>query len=254
MRLSGQYFVIPSLFTSRDIQHDAEKDSLCRCRGQVNNAFPLKSENTMRKRLRLISVYLFALACAGEPEAAGGPPKGAVPLVVKNGQPGEGHQNLNTLVGEWTVEKSMFMGGGTAQRPIVSRDIVSRWQWIEKTNGRFLREETEGTMGGNPYYRLGTLGYSNMDKRYEWNTVDGVMTMMMAYKGEKNSGPGSTLSMTGEFTDQGVLGEAYVGKTIGMRFVMKLESRDRNVLELYFTPPGESERLVDRAVYTRKKS
>ncbi len=34
---------------------------------------------------------------------------------------------------------------------------------------------------------------------------------------------------------------------------LKIESLDRHIFELYFTPPGEKERLVARAVYNRQK-
>jgi hypothetical protein len=53
------------------------------------------------------------------------------------------------------------------------------------------------------------------------------------------------------FTDQGVAGEAYAGKSIPMRTVIRIESNDRHTIELYFTRPGDKERLATRAVYTR---
>ncbi len=92
-----------------------------------------------------------------------------------------------------------------------------------------------------------------MDKRYEWNTVDAFNTMMMTYKGAKDSASlNGEIVMTSEFTDAVVFGDASVGKTIGQRTVIKIESPDRNVLELYFTPPGEQEQLIDRSIYTRR--
>jgi hypothetical protein len=51
-----------------------------------------------------------------------------------------------------------------------------------------------------------------------------------------------------------VLGDAYVGQTIGQRTVIRIESRDRHMIDLYFTPPSEPERLVDRAIYTCRSS
>jgi Protein of unknown function (DUF1579) len=93
-----------------------------------------------------------------------------------------------------------------------------------------------------------------MDKRYEWNTVDGMNTMMMTYKGKPGSGRASgEIVMTGQFTDQGMLGDAYIGKRIAQRTVIKIESRDRHAIDMYFTPPGEKERLIDRSIYTRRQ-
>ena len=41
--------------------------------------------------------------------------------------------------------------------------------------------------------------------------------------------------MSGEFTDQGVLGDAYAGKNVGQRTVIRIESPDRHVIDIYFT-------------------
>jgi hypothetical protein len=49
------------------------------------------------------------------------------------------------------------------------------------------------------------------------------------------------------------IGDSSVGKTIGQRTVIKIELPDRNVIELYFTPPSEKELLADRSIYTRRK-
>jgi hypothetical protein len=38
---------------------------------------------------------------------------------------------------------------------------------------------TEGSALGAPYWRKGWLGYSNMDNRYEWITIDAVNSNMM---------------------------------------------------------------------------
>lgn len=38
-----------------------------------------------------------------------------------------------------------------------------------------------------------------------------------------------------------------------MRTLIRLESADRVVMEIYFAPPGEAERIADRVVLTRKK-
>lgn len=176
-----------------------------------------------------------------------------MPKMVKNGLPGAMHERLNALVGDWAVQKTTLMAGGTKEKPLTAT-LNCRRQWIEATGNRFIQDITEGTMNGSPYYRLGILGYSTMDKRYEWNTADALNSNMMTYKGAKNSGAAQKeISMSGEFTDQGLLGDAYIGKNIAQRTVIKIESSDRHVVELYFTPPGESERLVDSAVYTRRK-
>jgi hypothetical protein len=103
-------------------------------------------------------------------------------------------------------------------------------------------------------WRKGWLGYSTMDERYEWVTIDPVNTTMMYFAGASKSGRQIPITMSGIFTDQGVAGEETVGKRVGMRTVIKIESDDRNVFELYFTRPGQREALATRAIYTRLKN
>ncbi|MFC5833463.1 hypothetical protein [Nonomuraea insulae] len=52
------------------------------------------------------------------------------------------------------------------------------------------------------------------------------------------------------FTDPGILGSRYLGKSIPMRTVITLG--EKPTVDLYFTAPGKKERLVDHVVYTRK--
>lgn len=226
-------------------------------------------------RQRAASVFLFSLVLI-IPVAVGWPMTGVVrataapqpgegapavaaqsqqpPAMVRNGLPGEMHKRLDALVGEWDVTMSFYIAGGTADKPLVASGLTCRREWIAETGNRHLRDVTQGKVAGNPYYRLGILSYSTMDRRYEWNTVDALNANMMTYKGAKG---GASLTgdivMTGEFTNQGVLGEAYAGKTVGQRTVIKIESRDRHVFDLYLTPPGEPERLATRGVYTRRQ-
>ncbi|MFX0576497.1 DUF1579 family protein [Nocardia nepalensis] len=196
----------------------------------------------------LVACTAFGTGCSSDSSAQSQPTSSAEATPA---QQDAGHQKLNQLVGEWNGAKSTFIAGGTADNPINS-DITSRWHWIGKTGNNFMQEEAEGSFGGKPYYRLGTLGYSPTDDRYEWSTVDSVTPMMMTYKGAKASGGAADIVVAGEFTDPGVLGPQFVGKTIPMRTVIKLESADRATMEIYFAPPGETERIADRVVLTRK--
>ena len=171
------------------------------------------------------------------------------PPFVARGLHGSGHEALQPLVGTWRVEKTLYVAGGTPDRPLTSRQITSRRAWL--ANRRFLRDETEGRIGGGPYWRLGLLGYSTMDKCYEWVTVDGLNANMMIYRGEPGSGPVQPISVSGTFTDQGLIDERTAGKPVKQRVVIRIEGQDRHVIELYFQPPGEPEFLADRSVYTR---
>ncbi len=177
-----------------------------------------------------------------------------LPIMVRNGQPVEMHKRLDTLVGEWNVDMTFYIAGGTAERPVIANGLSCSRKWITETGNRHLGDVTQGTVAENLYYRFGILSYSTMDKRYEWTTIDALNSTQMTYKGAKNSGSMSDdIEMSGHFTDQGVLGDASIGKTIGQRTVIKIESPDQHIFEMYFTPFGEKERLVTRAIYLRDR-
>lgn len=176
-----------------------------------------------------------------------------IPAWVSRGLPGPGHHALEPLIGKWHVHKSIYgtMGRNPDLPPIVSDEITTTREWV--ASGHYIQDTTEGTVNGQPYWRRGWLGYSNMDKRYEWVTIDPLNTTMMYYLGKPGSGIGMPIEMTGVFTDQGVVNEQTVGKTVRMRTVIRIENNDQHTFELYFTPPGGKGQLADRSVYTRVK-
>jgi hypothetical protein len=174
-----------------------------------------------------------------------------LPHWMRRGLPGPGHAALEPLVGTWDVHMSFYatFGRSPDEPPIVAEGFNCKRQWV--AGRRYVEDLTEGTVMGAPYWRKGWLGYSNMDKRYEWITIDGANSNMMIYAGNAIAGGKVLTSMTGVFTDQGVAGEQYVGKPVGMRTVITIESNDRHIFELYFNPPDKPEVLATRQVYTR---
>ncbi|GAA1550211.1 hypothetical protein GCM10009678_36430 [Actinomadura kijaniata] len=187
-----------------------------------------------------------AAAAPDRPALAGA--TAAAPAPAGDLDPGPYHRLLDPLVGTWKAVKTNYVLGGG--RPVVSRDIVVRTRWMRRTGGRFLEERTDGTLGGDRYHRTGVLGFSTIDRRYEWTTFDSVTPTAMTYRGAPVTGTPSVLSIPGEFTDPGILGPGYRGRTIPMRTVITLGRTP--TFDLYFTPPGQAERLVDRVVYTRR--
>jgi Protein of unknown function (DUF1579) len=181
---------------------------------------------------------------------------GEVPAFIRRGLPGPGHGALRALEGDWRVEKALYIAVGTREKPAVSSDLRARRRWI--AGGRFLHDVTEGSIAGGPYYRMGFLGYSNMDARYEWVTVDGMNANMMIYRSDAVNGGQRfvagrdvEISMSGHFTDQGLFSEQTAGVVIAQRTVIRIQSDDRHEMDLYFTVPGKDEVLIDHSMYTR---
>jgi hypothetical protein len=205
------------------------------------------------KQMMLAAVACFlAVHAVAQDAKAQSTTQQAVPLWVQRGIPGAGHAGLAPLVGSWRAELSIHgtMGRSAELPPIVSRDIRTTRVWI--ADGQYIEDTTEGTVEGQPYWRRGWLGYSNLDRRYEWVTIAPRVPMMI-YLGKPGSGEQMPIEVTGVFTDQGVVSEQTVGKPVRQRTVIRIESNDRHVSELYFTPPGGKEQLALRIVYTRIK-
>jgi hypothetical protein len=175
-----------------------------------------------------------------------------LPPMVQRAQPGAGQRALQPLAGTWKVEKSLFVAIGTPDKPVRGENMTTKREWIG--DGRFLHDVTQGSFNGQPYFRAGFLGYNNMDQRYEWVTADNFTPTLMAYQARSGSGPNATgqpIDMKGQFTDLGITGEQNVGKNVPMRTVVRIENENRHVFEIYFTPPGGTEVLADRMVFTR---
>lgn len=173
----------------------------------------------------------------------------AMPPFVQRGLPGRFHKAIHSLQGEWLVDKEIYIAIGSPQAPAKSVGMVAQRFWF--AGGRHLHDVTQGALAGAPYYRLGILGFSNIDSSYEWVTFDALNSNMMLYRSARLDAPSPRLELNGTFTDQGLLGETFAGKQIAMRTVFDIQSDDRHLIELYFTPPGRGEQLIDRSVYTR---
>lgn len=74
-----------------------------------------------------------------------------LPLMVRNGLRGPMHEHLDALLGEWQVEMTFYIAGGTKEKPLISRDLTCRRDWITETGNRHMRDVTEGSVGGNRY-------------------------------------------------------------------------------------------------------
>ena len=147
------------------------------------------------RRSLAVGAFVCALAISVLAQVDPGPPTPLVPIKppqssqqdvpgwIRRGLPGSGHEALEPLVGRWRVRYEVYgtLGRRGDEPPIVSEDVTTRREWIGE--GRFIEDTTEGTLMGAPLWRRGWLGYSNMDQRYEWVTIDSVNPTMMTYMG-----------------------------------------------------------------------
>jgi hypothetical protein len=129
---------------------------------------PTRKGISMRRPVLAYLTATLALAFAAAVFPQSAPPD--VPPMARRAAPGAGQHALQPLVGTWRVDKKLFVAVGTPDHPALGENMTTHREWI--ADGRFLRDTTEGTIGGKPYFRTGLLGYNNMDHRYEWVTAD----------------------------------------------------------------------------------
>jgi hypothetical protein len=198
---------------------------------------------------RLASCLLILIG-SGQLASAQDKPASEPPAFVTRGIPGDGHKAMEPLAGDFEVRMILYGALGTPDKPFTAT-LKTHREWVG--DGRFLHDITSGDIPGGRYWRMGTLGYSVMDKRFEWVTQDAINASMMIYIGKSGAGAHFPASLTGYFTDQGVLGEKFAGKRIAQRSEISIQDQDHHRIDIYFTPPGEKERLFDRKEYTRVK-
>ena len=81
--------------------------------------------------------------------------------------PGQHHQALGAMVGEWTTLTKIWMGGpGT---PPMESTGTSTIEWA--LGGRYIKEITSGTMMGQPFDGIGFTGYDNYKNMYVFSFI-----------------------------------------------------------------------------------
>lgn len=194
-----------------------------------------------------MSLSLVLLACgaasAGEapaPTPAPAPDPAALQAALEAmSRTGPEHAALRRLVGEWTVATRMIMGPGAEERGTARATIA------EILDGRWLRQDFQGTLQGKPFAGQLISGYDTIGKRHVGVWVDNVSTAMTVMTGASGDG-GSTITYRSRLEHCPV-----TGGPLEQRFVIQVESADRFTMRGYHTPQGGTESLAMENVYTR---
>jgi hypothetical protein len=141
--------------------------------------------------------------------------------------PGDGHRKLEPLVGKWKLTTRMWMGPG---EPTVTEG-TSEAKWI--LGGRYLHEEVNSEMMGQPLHGLGLTGYDNFNQRYQTFWIDNMGTAMTLAQGEVDAA-GKVFTFQGTMDDPGTNER---GKPLKM--VVRIVNEDLHVFEMYDLTHGE---------------
>jgi len=136
--------------------------------------------------------------------------------IASLGEPGEGHQVLESMVGAWEGKGTIWDGPDAA--PVSITASVER-SWV--LGGRYLREEISvRSNDGVVLEALGYIGYNNEAAQYELFNIDTASTAMLLETG-KFDPDSKKLMIRGAFRDPAT------GFAIDRRVEMDLSHKGR---------------------------
>lgn len=154
--------------------------------------------------------------------------------------PGESHQWLAKLAGDWTFETSMWMNPNAP--PTKSSGEAKKSMIME---GRFLQEEMSGEMMGRPFTGRGLTGFDNVTKEVVGSWIDNMSTGLATVRGEIDT-ENHRMEVRGEMT------EPASGEPVQLKLVTSVVDEDHHTFEYFVVLPNGDEMKQMEIHYTRK--
>ncbi|MCH8151678.1 MAG: DUF1579 family protein [Planctomycetes bacterium] len=161
---------------------------------------------------------------------------------AKAGAPGEHHQYLNRMIGEWEGMFTMWMEPGE-EAMMRMPGTVSR-EWV--LNGRYIRETVDSESEWGKFRGLGYMGYNNIDGQYEFIWMDTKSTAIMFETGTYD--PESKV-----LTTRGSHRDPASGQVFNTRGILDLSNPSRHTYVSYATGPDGKEFKNFEGTLERKK-
>ncbi len=156
---------------------------------------------------------------------------------MATGAPGEEHQRMASLAGDWTVSGRMWMTPDAEPEPS-SATATSRLI----LGGRYLLQEYKSEFAGMPYEGLLIQGYDNIKQEYFSIWMDNMSTVPAFSHGER----------IGSVTDlEGVMRDVLTPSGRPMRTVVTEVSTDEFTMEMYDSLKDGTKFRTMELTYTR---
>ncbi len=198
-------------------------------------------------RFRFVSFSCLALALIASPIIAKEKkhekpmdPQQMMEIWKQAAVPGEPHKLFAGLAGTWTTTTKEWMEPG--KPPTESTGTAELKMLLD---GRFLYQEYNGEMMGQPYSGIGIDAYDNMTKKYTTAWMDSMGTGIFIMQGTAGA-DGRTITLKGSHPEPG-------GGQMSHRAVWKIIDHDNQTFDMYGTHHGGKEMKVMEIVYTRKQ-
>lgn len=190
-----------------------------------------------------VALLVAAPAAAQEAEAAAGhdDEQAMMEKWAQYATPGEAHERLARLVGEWDYTMTWWMAPDA--EPEESTGTLSASMIMD---GRYLVETWEGTSMGQPFNGQAITGYDNFNQEYVSTWIDNMSTGIMTSTGQYDPAQDALIT-TGTFDDI-MTGE----KDKTMRGVQKILDDNTVHFEMYMPGPDGQEFKAMEIHATRK--
>ncbi len=185
---------------------------------------------------------------AGGDKGAGGQEGGMDPAmmeaIMKSATPGQHHDHLKQMVGEWNIEGKFRMD---PNQPWEESKSTGKVEMI--LGGRFLRQHVLGEPSPSmpvPFEGLGCIGFDNDKQKYVSTWMDTYGTMIMTGEGTCD-GSGKTITLTSKFFDP------MTKKDTWAKWIYKIEGADKYVLQGVGPDETGKEFVSMELTFSRKK-
>lgn len=180
-----------------------------------------------------------ASAGANQEHGMAQPSEDEMKLWIEAGTPGPSHRMLDQFVGTWEGKTTFWMAPGAPAQESTGT-MVNAWT----LDGRWLKQDWAGDMGGQAFTGLAMWGYDNIRKVHVGTWMDSLTTGILVTEGPASK-DGKAFESRGEWTDP-------MGVKVKARMVIRVQSPTAHVMEMYETKPGQPERMSMRITYTKK--
>ena len=189
--------------------------------------------------LCLVLAASVAMATEKKPEKQMDP-QAMMEMYQKLAMPGEPHKLFASLAGSWTTTTKEWMEPG--KPPTESTGTAEMKMLLD---GRFLYQEYNAQMMGQPFSGIGIDAYDNMTKKYVTAWVDTMGTGIFMMEGTA-SADGKTITLKGSHPEPG-------GGKMTHRAVWKILDNNTQTFDMYGAHHGSKETKVLEIIYSRKQ-
>jgi hypothetical protein len=166
-------------------------------------------------------------------------PQAMMEVWKKLAMPGEPHKLFASLAGSWATTTKEWMEPG--KPPTESTGTAEMKMLLD---GRFLYQEYNAQMMGQPFSGIGIDAYDNMTKKYVTAWIDTMGTGIFMMEGTA-SADGKTITLKGSHPEPG-------GGKMTHRAVWKIVDNNTQTFDMYGAHHGGKEMKVLEISYARK--